>query len=193
MVSEQQKKWDQRYLNSNTEALQAADVLSQNRHLLPTSGSALDLACGLGANSLLLAEAGLAVSSWDISPVAINKLSAMAAERKLPIVAEVRDVESHPPESQSLDVLVVSYFLSRPLAPVLVAALKPGGLLFYQTYCRDKLTTQGPSHPDYLLGDNELLNLFADLKVRVYREESLLGEVTQGWRDRAMLVAEKPH
>lgn len=191
MVSAQQRKWDKRYRDVDVTTLQAAEVLVQNRHLLPSSGTALDLACGLGANSLLLAEAGLTVSSWDISPVAISRLSAIAAARKLSVSAKVIDVESHHPEPQSLDVLVVSYFLSRPLAPVLMAALRPGGLLFYQTYCRDKVSTQGPRHPDYLLADNELLELFAGLKVRVYREESRLGNNEQGWRDRAMLVAEK--
>lgn len=185
-------KWDTIYRERGDSTLQAAEVLLQNRHLLPAAGKAMDLACGLGANSLLMAEAGLNVLSWDISPVAINKLSAIAAERGLSIKAEVVDVEQQPPRTQSLDVLVVSHFLNRGLAPALTAALKPGGLLFYQTYCQDKVCQRGPSNPDFLLKDNELLTLFAGLKLRVYREESLLGELSEGWRDQAMLVAEKP-
>ncbi|WP_292438490.1 methyltransferase domain-containing protein [Methylophaga sp.] len=185
------QKWDRIYSDCEDGALQAADVLTQNRHLLPLSGVAMDLACGLGANSLLMAQAGLDVLSWDISPVAIDKLSNLAAARGLPIRAEVVDVEQQPPQAQSLDVLVVTHFLSRELVPALIAALKPGGLLFYQTYCREKVSGRGPSNPEYLLKDNELLTLFDGLKIRVYREESLLGEHDQGWRDQAMLVAEK--
>lgn len=185
-------KWDRIYRDREETALQAADVLRQNRHLLPVSGVAMDLACGLGANSLLMAEAGLTVLSWDISPVAIDKLSAIAAARGLPISAQVVDVEQKLPQPDSLDVLVVSHFLSRQLIPALIAALRPGGLVFYQTYCQDKVVQRGPSNPDYLLADNELLTLFAGLKLRVYREESLLGEPGEGWRDQAMLVAEKP-
>jgi tellurite methyltransferase len=187
-----QQKWDRIYRDRGADSSQAAEVLKHNRHLLPQSGIAMDLACGLGANSLLLAESGLHVRSWDISPVAIDQLSRLAAEQGLPISAEVVDVEQQPPPAQSLDVLVVTHFLSRALVPALIAALKPGGVLFYQTYCRDKVAGQGPSNPDYLLKDNELLSLFAGLKIRVYREESLLGEHNEGWRDRAMLVAEKP-
>lgn len=186
-------KWDRIYREHEGSPSQPAEVLRQNQHLLPASGRALDLACGLGANSLLLAEAGLDVLSWDISPVAINKLSSLAAERGLSINAEVVDVEQQPPQAQSLDVLVVSHFLSRKLVPSLIAALKPGGLVFYQTYCQEKVFQRGPSNPDYLLKDNELLALFAGLKLRVYREESRLGEHEKGWRDQAMLVAEKPH
>lgn len=185
-------KWDRIYRDREETALEAADVLRQNRHLLPVSGVAMDLACGLGANSLLMAEAGLTVLSWDISPVAIDKLSAIAAARGLPISAQVVDVEQKLPQPDSLDVLVVSHFLSRQLIPALIAALRPGGLVFYQTYCQDKVVQRGPSNPDYLLADNELLTLFAGLKLRVYREESLLGEPGEGWRDQAMLVAEKP-
>ncbi len=185
-------KWDRIYRDREQGPLEAAEVLKQNQHLLPASGMAMDLACGLGANSLLLAQAGLTVLSWDISPVAIDKLSAIAAERDLPINAEVVDVEKQPPPTDSLDVLVVSHFLSRSLAPALIAALKPGGLLFYQTYCRAKVSQRGPSNPDYLLEDNELLTLFSGLRLRVYREESVLGEPDAGWRDQAMLVAEKP-
>jgi tellurite methyltransferase len=184
-------KWDRIYSERDSINLQPAEVLLQNRHLLPNQGIALDLACGLGANSLLLAEHGLDVHSWDISAVAIEKLNTVAKQRHCQLNAEVRDVKSCPPEPDSVDVLVVTHFLVREMAADLIAALKPGGLLFYQTYCRAKVSEQGPGNPDYLLKDNELLELFAGLKVRVYREESLLGSHDQGWRNQAMLVAEK--
>jgi len=185
-------KWDRIYTERQSAAPQPAEVLLQNRHLLPQQGIALDLACGLGANSLLLAEQGLEVHAWDISSVAIEQLDDQAQQRQCLIHAQVRDVKSAPPEALSLDVLVVTHFLVRDMAADLLAALKPGGLLFYQTYCRDKVFEQGPGNPDYLLKDNELLQLFAGLKVRVYREESLLGDHNQGWRNQSMLVAEKP-
>ena len=63
--------------------------------------------------------------------------------------------------------------------------------MFYQTYCQQKVQQQGPSNPNFLLKDNELLQLFSSMKVRVYREESLLGDHQKGWRNQALLVAEK--
>lgn len=184
-------KWDRIYSERQSARPQPAEVLLQNRHLLPKHGVALDLACGLGANSLLLAEQGLEVHAWDISSVAIEQLDKLAQQSELQICAAQRDVTAQPPTPGSVDVLVVTHFLDRTMAADLMAALKPCGLLFYQTFCRDKAYAQGPNNPEYLLGDNELLQLFSGLKVRVYREESLLGDHHQGWRNQAMLVAEK--
>lgn len=186
-----QEKWDRIYSNRPDTNPVTAEVLQHNQHLLPETGHVLDLACGLGGNSLLLAEKGLTVSCWDISPVAIRHLQQRAQAKNLGIDAKVRDVIEQPPEANSVDVLVVTHFLQRGMTELLTATLRPGGLLFYQTFCRNKVSQQGPSNPDYLLKDNELLTMFAGLKVRVYREESLLGDHFMGWRNQAMLVAEK--
>ena len=181
-------KWDARYRGSATAV--ATEVLVENRHLLPAVGEALDLACGLGGNALLLARHGLRTTAWDLSPVAIERLAAEA--EGLPLRAEVRDVLAAPPAAGSFDVIVVSRFLERDLCPLLMAALRPGGLLFYQTFTRDKAVPGGPSSPDFLLAENELLRLFEGLRLRVYREEGCMGDVTCGLRNEALLVAQRP-
>ncbi|NQY27385.1 MAG: class I SAM-dependent methyltransferase [Piscirickettsiaceae bacterium] len=183
-------KWDAIYREKET-VPSAALVLQQNQHLLPAKGVALDLACGQGGNALLLAEVGLDVLAYDISAVAIEQLQQTAKENGLVIDAQTRNIIASPPGKSSLDILVVSYFLDRTLTSHLIDALKPGGLLFYQTYCQQKVQQQGPSNPNFLLKDNELLQLFSSMKVRVYREESLLGDHQKGWRNQALLVAEK--
>ncbi|MFT7234913.1 MAG: tellurite methyltransferase [Methylophagaceae bacterium] len=186
-----QQKWDDIYQQQKAKPC-VAEVLQHNHYLLPEQGVALDLACGLGANALMLAEKGLEVMAWDISPVAIESLKQNAIERGVVIDTQVRDVLVSPPKANSLDVLVVSLFLARELCPKLIAALRPGGLLFYQTYCQHKVSDGGPNNLDYLLEDNELLRLFPDLKLRVYREESLLGQYEMGMRNQAWMMAEKP-
>jgi len=186
-----QKKWDQRYRQACATEPNAAQVLRENRHLLPKTGDALDLACGMGGNALLLCKAGLRVQAWDLSPVAIEALQARSKETAGSLDAAVRDVLANPPQPASFDVIVVSYFLERSLAPALCAALRPGGLLFYQTFVRDKVSQQGPSNADFLLAENELLSLFAGLRLRVYREEGRLGDTAQGLRNEALLVGQK--
>lgn len=185
-----QQKWNCRYAVAEGE-LRAAQVLQENCHLLPTTGVALDLACGRGGNALLLAQMGLSVQAWDASSVAITALQSRAQAENLPLQAVVRDVIEQPPLPDSFDVIVVSYFLQRELAPVLCAALRPGGLLFYQTFIKDRVSQQGPNNPDFLLAENELLTMFAPLRVRVYREEAQLGDTTQGLRNEALLVGQK--
>jgi SAM-dependent methyltransferase len=139
-----------------------------------------------------LAELGLEVKAWDLSAVAVRRLGETALQRGLPNLQEqVRDVEQAPPPADSFDVIVVSYYLERTLAPRIAAALRPGGLLFYQTFTRLAVGDEGPSNPAYRLDDNELLRLFSGLRLRFYREENRLGDLSRGARDVAMLVAER--
>jgi hypothetical protein len=63
--------------------------------------------------------------------------------------------------------------------------------LFYQTFVRDKVSPQGPSNPEFLLAENELLTMFAPLRPRVYREECDLGDISQGLRNEALFVGQK--
>lgn len=190
-MSDAQQKWDARYQQPFAGQPAAAEVVMQNAHLLPASGQALDLACGRGGNALFMAQRGLTVTAQDISPVAIAQLQQTVQQLELNITAEVCDVVNTPPAAEQFDVLVVSYYLERSLTARLIDTLKPGGLLFYQTWCQQKTAGRGPQNPDYLLADNELLILFAGLKVRAYREEVQLGDMTAGCRDVAMLVAQR--
>lgn len=188
---DQRRKWDLRHAAA-TDPGQPARVLEENLHLLPAQGKALDLACGRGANAFILAQAGLEVTAWDNSPVAIDFLINHAQARGLRINAQVRDVIVRPPGPSSFDIILVSHFLERKLAPALIDALREGGLLLYQTFSRERVTDCGPSNMEYRLNSNELLYLFKQLTVRVYREEGRLGDITKGWRDMAMLIAHKP-
>jgi len=184
------EKWNGRYRAAAGE-LQASLVLQENLHLLPETGRALDLACGLGGNSILLAEQGLNVDAWDIADVAIAALQALASRRQLPIQAAVRDVESNPPAPDTYDVIVVSYFLDRDLVPSLMQALKPGGLIYYQTFTRQRVSGRGPRREEFRLDDQELLQLFSGLQVLFYREEGCVGDVQKGFRDEAMFIGRK--
>lgn len=173
-------------------ASEPAYVLTEYSHLLPGRGDALDLAAGLGANTLYLAQLGLNCTAWDISQVAMQQLAIRSSADGLPVTCQVRDVIAQPPPPQSFDVIVVSRFLDRSLCPAISAALRPNGLLFYQTFIQDKTDNSlGPSNPDFLLGTNELLQLFPDLTVRVYREDGLTGDLTRGLRNEACLVSMK--
>lgn len=189
--SSDRDKWNLRYRQAAEDSGPPVQVLSENRHLLPATGVALDLACGLGANALLLAKHGLDTHAWDISDVAIAHLRASAQRRALSVHAQARDVVAQPPAPTSFDVIVVSFFLERALAPALIAALRPQGLLFYQTYTHARVDDSGPHNPEYRLADNELLRLFSALQVLVYREEGRHGDLGHGWRNQAMLVAKK--
>ncbi|WP_022948094.1 class I SAM-dependent methyltransferase [Methylohalobius crimeensis] len=184
-----QSKWDRIYRDRN-ESPEPSRVLAENDHLLPDSGTALDVACGLGSNALFLARRGFAVQAWDLSVEAIGRLRRRAVG--LPIDAQVVDAEAIAWPKMAFDVIVVGRFLIRALVPVIEAALKPGGVLFYQTFVRAKVAPEGPRNPAYLLDENELLRLFPGLIVRVYREEAGCGDIRRGFRNEACLVGQRP-
>ena len=168
-----QQRWNDRYAG-RSEPGEPAFVLAANRHLLPAAGRALDLACGLGANALLLAEHGLQVDAMDCSDIGLEKLASFARERGVTVNTVQSDIELSFRLPSSYSVIVVSHYLYRPALPLLARALQPGGLLFYQTFTRDKVSASGPSNPDYLLKPFELLYAFQQLALRYYREDRLV-------------------
>lgn len=190
MSTADQQYWDSRF--SQAAAIpRVVSVLTDNEHLLPVQGAALDLACGLGGNALWLAERGLTVQAWDCSAVALGKLDAVATKQNLTITTHHADLDETPLPRAVFDLIVVSGFLSRALCPAIVEALRPGGLLAYQTYTRFKPVEglPGPNNPDYLLAPGELLQLFNQLSPCVYREERGYGDLELGLRNQAYLLA----
>jgi len=184
-------KWDRIYSQSGHEACLPAQVLVDNAFLLPEAGEALDLACGLGANAIFLAQQGLAVTALDISSVAIEKLTAHAALQGLNINAHQQKIDCRSLAESKFDVIVVSRFLDRALSDAIIGALNPAGLLFYQTYTREKAGRHGPNNPDYLLAENELLDLFSPLHVVFYRDNGLIGNKNLGLRGEAQFIGQK--
>jgi SAM-dependent methyltransferase len=146
--------------------------LVQHAGLLPREGRALDVACGRGRHAIWLAERGLTTLAVDRDPEAIRELSETARERRLPLRADVRDLEGEETSFQgsTFDVIVVVHYLHRPLFPALIEALAPGGLLVYETFTRAQAARGKPTNPDFLLKPGELLELVGPLDVLASRE-----------------------
>ena len=187
------EKWDRIYRETQLDPGLAVPVLSENAFLLPPSGTALDLACGLGANAVFLAVRGFDVLAIDQSSVAVDRLKEYALARRLPITARRQWVDPDHFPKGGFDVIVVSRFLDRKLGAAIMHSLNSGGLLYYQTYTREKTGESGPRNPDYLLTENELLRQFASLCVIHYRENGSIGDIRQGLRNEAQFIGRKQH
>lgn len=193
MDNEQIKqKWDRIYSDETEQHWPPAEVLDHYQHLLPRQGTGLDLACGYGPNALFMAERGLTVYAWDISPVAVSGVQKAADTKRLTVYAEVKDIDGHALLADHFDVVVVAHYLDRTLMPYLRNSIKSGGLLFYQTFITEKIDESGPSSADFLLQPNELIALVPGFIIRAYREEGACGDTNRGFRNKAMLVAQKP-
>jgi SAM-dependent methyltransferase len=153
-------------------SLTPARWLTDNEDLLPLHGDALDLACGRGRHALWLAARGMTTRAIDRDPEALRFLEREAASRGVRVHAEVMDVESDSVAlgSAAYDLIVVFHYLHRPLFPALLAGLRPGGVLVYETFTRAQAARGKPTNPAFLLRDGELRELVRPLEVLRERE-----------------------
>jgi len=160
--------------------------LTMHQHLLPP-GDALDVACGRGRHALWLAEHGWRVTAIDRDAGALRELEAEARRRGLPITTESVDLERVDAAlpDRAFDVIVVVHYLHRPLFPRLLAALRPGGVLVYETFTAAQAARGKPTNPDFLLRPGELHQLVGSLEVLESREGEFDG------RDVASAMARK--
>lgn len=149
-----------------------ARFLLEQGHLLP-KGTVLVVACGSGRNALYLATQGFLVEGVDRDEQALAAVSAEAKQRSLTnLTLRCLDLEAGPDiPKERYDGIVVFFFLYRPLVPVLVQALEPGGVLIYETFLIDNHLRHGhPRRREFCLEHNELLHLAAGLRVLHYEE-----------------------
>lgn len=163
-------------------ALGPSSWLLANADLLPRGGEVLDVACGRGRHALLLSSAGYRVRAVDRDAAKVEALAADALRLELPIVAQVLDLESAPPEfgEGAYDLVVVTNYLHRPLFPALTRALRRGGLLLYETFTVDQARRGHPTDPTFLLEHGELARLVAPLEVLRQRDGEFDGRFVAG-------------
>lgn len=120
----------------------------------------------------------------DVSEVALEQAEAIVAARGLPLTTEHRDVEADGMEGQ-WDLIVVTYFLNRPLLHSLGRHLNVGGVaLFVQPTVTNLERNERPSRR-FLLADGEIGDIAADMARRAAVDEIELATLhrSEAWRD----------
>ncbi len=180
-----------------TEEAAPARFLTQQLHRLP-KGRALDVAAGSGRNALYLASHGFQVDALDRDEQALATLDAVAKQKNLPnLHVQTVDLErttDDRPEfpKNTYDVILVFFYLHRPLSPWLIEALKPNGVLIYETFTIENyFRHHHPRRWEFCLAQNELLRLTSDLRVLSYDEGEHEGGHGFGSAFTAQLVAKK--
>jgi FolB domain-containing protein len=175
-----------------------ARFLVEHLHRLP-KGKALDVAAGHGRHSLFLASHGYQVDAIDRDENALAQLTATAQSRAFPAVTtRAIDLEQPTPfdlglGKEAYDVIVVFFYLYRSLIPSLIDALKPGGVLAYETFTIDNyFHHQHPKRWEFCLAPNELLRLTSGLQILHYDEGGHTENRTSGLVYTAQLLAHKP-
>jgi SAM-dependent methyltransferase len=131
------------------------------------SGQLLDAGCGTGENALLAAAHGAEVVGIDLSPRAIERARAKAADRGLPVRFEAGDVLHLGRLGRTFDTVIDSGVFhvfddeDRPrYVASLASVLKPGGRCYLMCFSDRQPGTWGP---------------------RRVRREELTGSFGDGW------------
>ncbi len=122
--------------------------------LVRPGSEVLDLACGTGRHARFLAARGCSVLAVDRDAAAIAALATVAG-----VFTRVADLEgaAWPFAPSSCDAVVVANYLHRPLFGPIFDALRPGGVLVYETFMVGNERFGRPSNPHFLLRPGELL------------------------------------
>ena len=146
-----------------------SDWVKRWSHLVPPGGSVLDIACGRGRHVKWFASRGHAVTGVDRSAEAIQAVAGVGE-------AVFADIENNPwplmngERIRQFSAVVVTNYLWRPLFPVIVQSVAPGGFLIYETFSQGNETVGKPSNPEFLLRPAELLQTLATMRIIGFEE-----------------------
>jgi tellurite methyltransferase len=199
MSGDRRSRWDERYLEGDwvdveepaTLLRESLPLLSEAEAMARARGSrplALDVACGAGRNTLFLARRGWRVMGVDLSVEGLRLLERRARSEGLPVLPVLADAGAFQVRPRSFDLVVNTFFLVREAFPLLRQALRPGGLLLFETFSVLELDELGGDiRREFALEQGELLRAFPDLQVLLHEEG--IFERDEGERGLARLVA----
>lgn len=162
-ISDRQR-WDSRYREGAYSARYwPAAYLKQlvDAGVIVGTGSALDVACGRGRNSLFLADQGYRVDAVDVAPVAIAQGANLALKLGMRINWQCRDL-AHvrtPFKMRAYSLIVMIRFVAPELFPHLLQGLDADGLLVIEEHMQWPQTEAlvGPTSQRFRVAPGEVL------------------------------------
>ncbi len=156
-------------INDTHMVTEASAWVVKHAERIGKNGLVLDLACGSGRHALYLASLGLQV-------IAVDRDLSVLRGQKLPMEIKLleMDLENSPwPFGENeFDAIVVTNYLHRPLFAKIIATLKTGGVLIYETFAIGNEKFGKPSNPDFLLQPGELLDAVrGSMRVVAYEDD----------------------
>lgn len=151
---------------------------------MPAGGAVLDVAAGGGRHTRLFLRRGHPVTAVD------RDLGAFAGATDARLELVIADLEAGPWPfpGRSFAGVVVCNYLWRPLLPVLVASVAPGGVLLYDTFAVGNERFGRPRNPDFLLRPGELLDALRDTLAVLEYEHGEVGDPPTAVRQRLLAV-----
>jgi SAM-dependent methyltransferase len=138
-----------------------------------TGRRALDIACGTGRDAIYLGLCGFDVEGWDILPDALERCDDLARRNGVTVRTRCRDVEEEGViiEPQGYDLIACVNFLHRSLMSQIVAGVRRGGLVVYETFVEPQRERFGkPGREIHVLKPGELPQWFTGWELLACRE-----------------------
>lgn len=176
-----QSFWDSQY--KETPFKSGKGPLPFLQQMLPRlqKGKVLDIAMGEGANAVYLAQKGMSVKGFDVSPVAIERALQLAKETGVTVEAKAADLDLFLLGLMEYDTIIMTYFkppIQRYYSE-LIRALKQGGTLLVHSYSSEEMKEaygQDEAYKDYYFRTNELLHNLKGLHILFYQEGEVDGK-----------------
>lgn len=149
MAQADKERWNEKYQDNKipNEPIELVYKYSN----LAEGNQALDIACGMGRHSKYLVSKGFEIDALDISTVAIEQLKGTPHIHAMEV-----DFDTYILEKEKYDLIVCTYFLERKLFPQMIEALKPKGIILFETFLHHSDNERAPSNLLFKLYSDEL-------------------------------------
>lgn len=164
------EQWEKRYATNAYSPRQRASQLVLTWLDRLARGRALDIACGHGRNAIFLAEHGYLVDAIDISRHALLQAHHRAISLGLSVNWIQADLDQIELPKGTYQVIVSSFYRIQNLAPSIVAALSPNGILLCEDHLLSPQPVDGQLSEKHRLQPGELSALFSSLTLLHYEE-----------------------
>jgi len=163
--------WDRRYKEGFYNGAKEPHSLLKRYWPAIPMGWVIDIAMGGGRDALFLAEQGFSVCGLERSTEAIKKALQAFNEAHTTVRIVHGDANALPFKHNKVSGVVVFYFLVRSIMKDLVAMLRNGGVIIYETFLKRQNLIDRWRNPEYLLDDGELIEHFSNLELLFYEEK----------------------
>ena len=164
-------KWNQRYAENTWRKGNPVTLVEDWLPRIPR-GKALDVACGAGRNSILLAQQGFEVDAIDISVEGLKLGREQADALGLSINWIEHDLDEPYRFDTDYNLILVLWYVDLELIQQLCACLAPGGYLLCEEHLQTDDEVAGPGNRNFRVPPGALSDAVNGLEI-LHVDESI--------------------